>query len=80
MMKQMDRFIKHLKDKRNIPAHFLISEIYRDNKEMLFNKDEMINLTRDIVEKISLTPENYEKNYLLESLKFFIYYKGRVIV
>jgi hypothetical protein len=30
-------FFRHLNDKRNIPAHFLIRELYRDNKYLLYD-------------------------------------------
>ncbi len=80
MMKHMDKFMYHLIDERNVPSYFLIQEVYRDNKEILLSPSKILQLIHDLVEKISKTPQNYIKSYLLESLKVFIYYKTRVIV
>jgi hypothetical protein len=79
MQKNLDLFIYHLKDKRDIPAHFLIQEIYRNNKKMLLTSGNVIRLVRDLVEKISKTTDSYHKSYLLESLKVFIFFKSKVI-
>ena len=79
MQKNLDLFIFHLKDKRDIPAHFLIQEIYRNNKKMLLTSTNIIQIVKDLVEKISKTKESYNKSYLLESLKVFIFFKQKVI-
>ena len=79
MSKNLDQFIYHLKDERNIPAHFLIQEIYRNNKKMLLAPDGVNQLISDLVEKISKTPDSYHKSYLLEMLKVFIFFRSKVI-
>jgi hypothetical protein len=67
-------------DPRGIPSHFVINEVYRDNKELLLNKYNIIELVRHLVKKISNTEESYNKGFLLESLKILIFFKTRVIV
>lgn len=79
MSKYLEKFIYHLKDDRNIPAHFLIQEIYRNNKKMLLAPGGVNILIADLVEKISKTPESYHKSYLLEMLKVFMFFKSKVI-
>jgi len=62
-MDNLDCFLEHLVDSREIPAHLIITELYRNNRNLLMSPFKIKSFAQQIVTSIAkLKDENYMRS------------------
>ena len=81
LSKHLSTFIDHLNDSREIPSHFLIQELFRNNKDLLFDPQLIQSLAKKIIISISRSQQNtYQRCHILYSLRVLVSYLGQPIL
>lgn len=70
-----------LRDRHDCEAILLLTELFTDNKDILYNEVIMENTANEMSELVNKVPiEDYYKSHILDFMRSMIYFKDRHIV
>ncbi len=79
LFENLEQFVKHLKSDRNFPAHLIIRELFRNNKERL--QENLTEVLSGIISNIECKEfDSFTKAQILDTLKVFLNYKNDMLV
>jgi hypothetical protein len=79
LFENLEQYIEHLKSNRNFPAHLMIRELFRNNKERL--QENLTEVLSGLVSNIENKKFNsFTRVQILDTLKVFLAYKNDMLV